>query len=1010
MNIDLAPAAVARVAAWSFDRLDDLRAPQLAASVPDLDDHPEAWLAFTRAYQLVLDTQRAHLARVTTQDPPFARALAASNPQLYEWCGSWRPDEPRNKRVRHLETTLYRYLARAVGRTEPCDAWAGVSEATWSEDDATHGDPTRATYHFSPDLSPFQQIIASLAQRPAYRRAGPWRLNPTLHRTAPQTWELVARDRARRLRRLELACDQDGDRIIIALALVPPASLDELIEHAVKATSHDPTDVADALEAYIDADVLVGGLALPPRFETPWQALHAITDRLDSEHRSAWAAALAALSTLAANLAAAMDDAPAAQIVELLRRAEQVVAKLADALSVALTDRPRTPLRCDLGAPLRLALGARLRARIQAAIDEYEVCHTVVLPAAALRRELAAQLAGFCGSGRPIAAALDAPSLRSVNAPATWQELVSVVDASSDLATRVSRWQNLLETHGEEVECDLRGEAEVRSPFATLMLGLRRPTTGTEPRLTLFGILDEVAPICARYQGMIGDSIIAWHRASVDKIERQCGVDIGDLLADATSANTLARPTFTARAFDLWGATPGASSMLGSELVCDPASGGLVLRVPSFGRPVVVSPFSSSDVAADALAATLVRSSFRDAPGAQFHAAALPVASELETPRFRPRVTLPCSAVIRPRRVVIAGAELDAFLVTTGARRYAAWCRLAVLHDWPPYVTVQRDHGAMVAMPTTSPLALEAVFEGARGHVERLLVQELDEPWVMLPDGRRHVVELAVPFARARHAWSVRDAAARERSWLQLEIAVSDADAARRALESIAPLVGDFFFMRKPPGLRIRIDCQVAREVVAGECLAAVAALERLRVIGHARVGRYEPETTLFGGPAAMAHVHSFFCADSRAWLALTGEPFANAYALPAAVLEELFLYTLDRSEAWDAWLGYQRLVPAPDPALAPPQLASLDMLERAATLSQRDVIRSYRQAASVLASGLLDVARAGQLGCGLRTLLPFVSLFTFHRWGIRGDMQARIAAALVGRNDPRPCVREETS
>jgi thiopeptide-type bacteriocin biosynthesis protein len=426
----------------------------------------------------------------------------------------------------------------------------------------------------------------------------------------------------------------------------------------------------------------------------------------------------------------------------------------------------------------------------------------------------------------------------------------------------------------------------------------------------------------------------------------------------------------------------------------------------------VLSVFSSSDVAAeDALAEVLLRSSLRDAPVAQFHASSLPVASEVKQPRFTPRVHLPCRAVIRPRRTVITGPELESLLASTGTRRYALWCRLANSYGWPAYVSVQRDSGAMIAMPTTSPLALDAILEGARNAAGMLIVQELDDPWLELADGRRHVVELAVPFTRASHAWSTRRTGVREPSWLQLDVAVGDADAALRVLETIAPRVDHFFFMRKPPGLRIRIDCNVAREVVAAQCLKALAPLEPLRMIGYARVGRYEPETALFGGPAAMAHIHRFFCADTRAWLALAGEPLADADALPAAILEEVFLAALDPSEAWDAWLAYQQLLPASDSADWP-RLEGIDILWRTATPTQREVIQSYRRAARELSAGLVDISRSGQLRCGLRTVLPFVALFTFHRWGIRGDAQARLAAALVSRHDPRPWSRrrEETS
>lgn len=1010
VSTELAPAVVARVAAWSFDRLEGLHAHALAMRACRAED---ACPELARAYQDAIETQRAHLATVTTEDVPFSRALAIANPQLFAWTEAWCPREPRKKRVRHLETTLYRYLARAVGRTEPCDAWAGVAEGTWGENARSQikVEATSRTYRFSPDLRPFEEILRALASRPQYRRAGPWRLNPTLHRTSPQTWELVARDGERRLRRREITSSDEGDAVMIALALAPPSSIDELLERAQSQTHLPRADLAEVLDAYIDAGILTGGLALPPQFEDPWNALQAAAAKLDDDHRSVWSAAIESLAEYASDLVVSMEAAPVAKLISVLESADQVITALAKTFDVTLATRPRTPFRCDLGAPLRLVLGPAMRARLQATVDEYERCQTFVLPAAALRRELASEIAAFCGSGRPLAAAIELPTLRSVTPPSTWQALLTRVEPSRELIARVADWERLLEVTSDEVTCNVRGEPEMRGAFGTLMLGLRR-CRDDAPGLMVFGIMDEVAPVCARYHGLLGASIIAWHRECIARIEQECGVEVADLLADCvTSPNTLARPQFSARVFDLWGATPGAESLLGAELLRDSTAGSLVLRMPSSERLLVLSPFSSSDVgAADVVAETLLRSSFRDAPVAQFRAVSLPVDGEVIAPRFTPRVRLPCGAVIRPRRTVITGDELAALLAGIGAQRYAVWCRLAESHRWPAYVTVQRDSGGMLAMPTTSPLALEAVLEGARSSTTMLIVQELDEPWLQLPDGSRHVVELGVPFARTRHAWSQHDSRTRERTWLQFDVALGDADAARRALETIAPIVGDFFFMRKPPGLRIRVDCQVPREIVAADCLAALASLERLRIIRDVQVGRYEPETTLFGGAAAMAHIHTFFCADTRAWLALVNESQMIDHALPTAALEELFRELLDPAEVWDAWVSYQRLLPAPELASAPPPLVGLDELETLATPSQRDVMRTYRRAAHQLADGLRDLARRGRLGCGLRTILPFIALFTFHRWGVRGDFQARIAAVLVSRHDPRPWLREETS
>src|SRR5262249_62178744 len=82
-----------------------------------------------------LAREREALWERTVFDERFMRALALANPSLFSKVvarrGSGRggsgPERGRpNKRARHLDTTLYRLLARGVGRTEPFGAWAGV--------------------------------------------------------------------------------------------------------------------------------------------------------------------------------------------------------------------------------------------------------------------------------------------------------------------------------------------------------------------------------------------------------------------------------------------------------------------------------------------------------------------------------------------------------------------------------------------------------------------------------------------------------------------------------------------------------------------------------------------------------------------------------------------------------------------------------------------------------------------------------------------------------------------
>ena len=178
-DIELAPAAVVRVAGFPLAAVAALADPDLAA-LPRTGA-AAAIAAHDAAYTASIARQRAALWAATAADPAFMRALTLCNPALAAAVPARRP-EGRNKRVRHLETSLYRYLARAVARTEPNGLWSGVALARFAGEDAVSDAP--AEFHVAPDLAPFQALFRGLAERPEYRAAALWKLNPTLTRGA----------------------------------------------------------------------------------------------------------------------------------------------------------------------------------------------------------------------------------------------------------------------------------------------------------------------------------------------------------------------------------------------------------------------------------------------------------------------------------------------------------------------------------------------------------------------------------------------------------------------------------------------------------------------------------------------------------------------------------------------------------------------------------------------------------------------------------------------------------
>ena len=152
-----------------------------------------------------------------------------------------------------------------------------------------------------------------------------------------------------------------------------------------------------------------------------------------------------------------------------------------------------------------------------------------------------------------------------------------------------------------------------------------------------------------------------------------------------------------------------------------------------------------------------MQTSFRQAPQPSFDAAALAPPSGRDAPRPEPVDRLPGGAVVRTRRTVLAGDELARLVAASGAARYVLWQRLARAHAWPAIVRARWAGELAMLVPVASPLALEAVFERPPAGATTLAVEEPQAaPWLVDDAGEHHAVELAVPFARADHAWSGR--------------------------------------------------------------------------------------------------------------------------------------------------------------------------------------------------------------------------------------------------------------
>lgn len=193
-------------------------------------------------------------------------------------------------------------------------------------------------------------------------------------------------------------------------------------------------------------------------------------------------------------------------------------------------------------------------------------------------------------------------------------------------------------------------------------------------------------------------------------------------------------------------------------------------------------------------------------------------------------------------------------------------------------------------------------------------------------DAAQHTVPLSntdqsgPSYAAAREAFLAAGIAAvqglsRSGEWIQLNVGVRAdmwapayaflADAARNALERSA--ARNFFFMHKPPGLRVRF--QLPERARAAASALTEAFRQRTDLFTDVRTGVYEPESYLFGGPRAMSLVHDSFTVDSLAWLdqhirsarsAEAAPDWAVSLALVRAVVDGLGIVGWEHRGVWD--------------------------------------------------------------------------------------------------------------
>ena len=125
--------------------------------------------------------------------------------------------------------------------------------------------------------------------------------------------------------------------------------------------------------------------------------------------------------------------------------------------------------------------------------------------------------------------------------------------------------------------------------------------------------------------------------------------------------------------------------------------------------------------------------------------------------------------------------------------------------------------------------------------------------------------------------------------------------------------ISEFFFMHKPPGMRVRFETAGPhRSRLEAVLQNRLRALSREGLIEQWHPAVYEPEAYLFGGPVSMRSVHRLFTADSLAWLGyhklaqddtsdqLPGPVWAMSLVMVRVLFDVLDIVGWEDRDVWD--------------------------------------------------------------------------------------------------------------
>jgi hypothetical protein len=751
-DYELPDVGVVRGAAWpieSLDRFGSQDLVELALSSGDRD-----YQIYLAKYAEILDHEREILWEITAADDQFVKALMLSNrlvaDKVRDYLPKWQ-HQSRNKIIRRLEHTLYRYLARSVGRTTPNGLWAGV--CLFDRGDRSECVETAAGYAFAPDLRPFQSILIRLGTQSIYRQNSYWQTNPTLKRLE-HTWQFWARTPTDAAGWCQIAANESIDLCLQTILNLPPLLGSEI---AIKIDRISPTAAANWLDPLIDVGAIVGGLDLPTRFDTVWDGLVESGEKLIGADRDLWDLTIDRLHTLCLELSSRWDKIDAVELAAYLDEAQAAIIELVVELAIPIAEieLPAAILHCDLRLPWQITIDREKFDQLATTIATYNrdwLDRTS--PSMQLRRKQRADLQSH------LAAAIELNSIDfTVQIQTEWDEIRSVAMNDPVMTSCLQNWTGILNQSTEDVYLKTE-DNPVIDRLATAPLGCFYFTPVADWQLLVSGIDDDPARAFARF-GKILDSnneLSDWLRQVLKEIESNYQLTFVELQVPFLSnPNVIARCKFVEKTIDLWCANPQSLSLASARIEVDQHSQAPFLSISSLPDPIAVFFFCTANISViDPIASLFLHTGFQERPS---HFQLIEMSSILASNLTicTPRIKLDRGEIIRPRRTFLNQASIQQIIAISPPERYQIWQQMAQDFGWSNLVNLQIDRQPSLLIKSDSPLALAAAFKSLKPETQSVMIEEvIDLPWLIDRDGQHYFAEFAMPFQRSKHGWSDR--------------------------------------------------------------------------------------------------------------------------------------------------------------------------------------------------------------------------------------------------------------